>query len=234
MILEVKNLSKTFKQGEDIIKALHDISFSLEAGKSLALTGPSGSGKTTILTLLAGLDSVNSGSITVDGTLMSALSEKQLALFRSRTVGIVFQQFHLMPNLTAQENVSLPLEILSSPNAEEQTIEMLKAVGLSDRKNHLPHQLSGGERQRVAIARASVMRPKVLLADEPSGNLDTETGKKVMDLLFNMTKTSGTSLVLVTHDLELAKRCDYQLHMLGGQLDQRFVNTHSGISIETV
>ncbi len=228
MILDVKKLSKTYSQGASLISALHDISFQLQAGKSLALTGPSGSGKTTVLTLLAGLDTATSGSISVDGTLMSDLTEKQLAVFRSKNIGIVFQQFHLMPHLTAEENVSLPLEILSLPDVSSRALKMLDAVGLLDRKDHLPHQLSGGERQRVAIARATVLQPKILFADEPSGNLDTETGNKVMDLLFNMSKISNTSLVLVTHDLELAKRCDFQLHLLGGQLDHRYPNSQRG------
>lgn len=218
MILEVKDLCKEYVQGPSRIHALQNVSFQLEAGQSLALTGPSGSGKTTVLTLLAGLDSPTSGTISVDGVQISSLNEKQLAAFRSKNIGIVFQQFHLMPYLTAKENVSLPLEILSKPEVDQQAEKILEAVGLLDRTDHKPSQLSGGEKQRVAIARASVLHPKLLLADEPSGNLDTETGKKVMDLLFQMAKDFKMSLVLVTHDLELAKRCDHQIHLYGGRL----------------
>lgn len=216
MILEVKNLSKKFKQGETIINAVNDLSFSLENGKSLSITGPSGSGKTTVMSLLAGLDSPSKGEIDVDGVKINNLSEKELSQFRAKNIGIVFQQFHLMPHLSALENVCLPLEINKIDDVTIQAKKILESVGLSDRINHLPSQLSGGEKQRVAIARAIVLRPKLILADEPSGNLDTDTGKKVMDLLFKMTDEFNLSLVLITHDLQLAKRCDQQINLFAG------------------
>ena len=218
MILNVKNLSKVHIQGTETIRALSDVSFTLDNCKSIALVGPSGSGKTTVLSLLAGLDQPTSGSVEILGTEISKLNEKQLAEFRSKHIGIVFQQFHLMAHLTALENVSLPLEIQGLTDVQIRALKMLEAVGLSNRKDHLPHQMSGGERQRVAIARACVLNPQIILADEPSGSLDTETGLVIMDLLFSIAQKEGSSLILVTHDLQLAERCDQQIHLKGGQL----------------
>lgn len=218
-MLEVDDLQKSFFQGEVKVDAVRGVSFSLDKGKSLAITGPSGSGKSTLLSLLSGLDLPTSGTISVDGVEVQKLSEKELSVFRSQKIGIVFQQFHLMPHLTALENVALPLEIYSRSAAVNQAKEILTGVGLGDRLNHLPHELSGGEKQRVAIARALVTKPKVLLADEPSGNLDSETGDKVMSLLFKICLENGISLILITHDEELAKRCDRTLHLKDGLLD---------------
>ncbi len=217
MNLKVENLTKTFLQGETTIHALTDVSFELKAKKSLALVGPSGSGKTTLLSLLAGLEEATSGSIQFNEQEMVGLSEKAWTQFRAQNMGFVFQQFHLMPYLTALENVTLPLEILKSDHVEKRGKEILEQVGLTNRINHLPHQLSGGECQRVAIARAFVTRPQFLLADEPSGNLDTETGLKVMDLLFSMSEENKQLLILVTHDLKLAERCQEIVHLQGGR-----------------
>jgi len=220
MILSVKNLSKVFRQGEHKVAAVNGVSFEMERGRSLSLTGPSGSGKTTIMSLLAGLDAPTAGSVTVDGVDLGLLSEKKLSEFRAQKVGIVFQQFHLMPHLTALENVCLPLEINAVSRAEDKALEMLKAVGLGSRIHHQPHQLSGGEKQRVAIARALVLKPAVVLADEPSGNLDFETGQSVMNILFDLVKEQSLSLVLITHDSDLAKKCDSQIHLVSGVISK--------------
>lgn len=218
MILKVENLNKHFAQGNSRIDAVKDISFSMQGGETLAIVGPSGSGKTTLLSLLAGLESPSSGSIVINKAEVSKMSESELSRFRSKNIGIVFQQFHLMPHLSAKENVCLPLEILGDQDIENKALTVLKTVGLGDRTEHLPHQLSGGECQRVAIARASVVKPKLLLADEPSGNLDTETGQRVMDLLFSLVDDTHTTLILVTHDMQLARRCQKQVYLRGGSL----------------
>jgi putative ABC transport system ATP-binding protein len=218
MILEVEQLSKSFSQGRRQVEALKDVSFSIDQQQSLAIVGPSGSGKSTLLSLLAGLDKVEKGRITLSGKALHEMNEQELTQFRAHHIGIVFQQFHLMPHLTALENVSLPLEILGEDHVQERAREILEQVGLKDRIHHKPSELSGGECQRVAIARASVARPKILLADEPSGNLDTETGEKVMNLLFQLVKDNGMTLILITHDLRLAERCESQLHLVGGKV----------------
>ncbi|EQC51375.1 ABC transporter ATP-binding protein [Bacteriovorax sp. DB6_IX] len=221
MILNVENLTKQYLQGGTIVKALDDISFNISTGESLSIVGPSGSGKTTLLTLLAGLDKPSEGKIILNKEDLTKLSEKEIIQFRSQNIGIVFQQFHLMPHLTALENVSLPLEIAgkySLSEIEERAKHYLDLVGLSHRHDHFPNQLSGGECQRVAIARATIMNPKILLADEPSGNLDTKTGIKVMDLLFKMSEDNQSNLILVTHDIRLANRCQRQIHLTGGRL----------------
>lgn len=218
MILEANHVSQYFTQGETRIEALKDVSFQIKKKENLSIVGPSGSGKTTLLSLLAGLDRPSEGKIKINGTSLGDLSEQELTTFRGQNIGIVFQQFHLMPHLTALENVSLPLEIAGVDQVRERACEFLQFVGLEQRLNHFPNQLSGGENQRVAIARASVLRPQLLLADEPSGNLDTQTGSKIMDLLFQIAQESQMTLVLVTHDLNLAKRCDKELHLVGGKV----------------
>ena len=221
MILKVNNISKEYLQGTTVVNALKDINFEISSGESLSIVGPSGSGKTTLLTLLAGLDQPTRGEIILNNENISKLSEKEIVNFRSQNIGIVFQQFHLMPHLTALENVSLPLEILgklSSSEVEAKARHYLDLVGLSHRLDHFPHQMSGGECQRVAIARATVIDPKILLADEPSGNLDTNTGVKVMDLLFKISEENKSNLILVTHDIRLANRCQRQIHLTGGKL----------------
>ena len=218
MILEVQGLTKTFRQGERKVHALNNVSFSVEKNQSLAIVGPSGSGKTTLLSLLAGLDRFDQGEIKAVQASIGQMSEEELTRYRAQNIGIVFQQFHLMPHLTALENVCLPLDILGEQGVEKRAKEMLELVGLKERIHHKPHELSGGECQRVAIARASVTKPKILLADEPSGNLDTETGKIVMDLLFKLVEESDMTLVLITHDNNLAQRCQRQIQLVGGQL----------------
>lgn len=216
--LTIRNLKKSYGQGESKIEVLKGINLNITEGETIALTGKSGSGKSTMLSLLAGLDMVGSGDIIIDGSHLSKMSEKQLARFRAENIGIVFQQFHLISTLSALENVLLPLELLKVSNAQERAKDLLESVGLSHRANHLPSELSGGESQRVAIARALAIKPSILLADEPSGNLDEETGQKVMDLLFKMVEETKTTLVLVTHDRDLAKRCSRVVHLEHGSL----------------
>ena len=216
MKISVKNLKKDFLQGKNIIKVLDDVSFDLNSGEVIALLGKSGSGKSTLLSLMAGLEKADSGSIFFDQINLSKLSEDELCTFRARNLGIVFQQFNLIPHLTALENVLLPLEI-NGDNNKEKAMEWLSMVGLDDRVSHFPSMLSGGEQQRVAIARALVLSPQVLLADEPTGNLDSETGKKVIEILFNIAREKKTTMILVTHDDELALKADRIIRLVGGK-----------------
>lgn len=209
MILSLEDVKKNYQQGDNKeIVVLNGLNLVVDRPKSIAILGKSGSGKSTFLSLVAGLDKPNSGQIKIDGKDIIPMSEEELSRYRAQKVGIIFQQFHLMSTLTALENVMLPLEILGESNIEQAAQKILDEVGLSHRANHFPAQLSGGEAQRVAIARALVTKPKILLADEPSGNLDDETGQKVMQLLFNLVSQSETTLILVTHDKELAQKCD--------------------------
>ncbi len=217
-LVEVRQVSKEFQQGETVIPVLRDLTFGVEAGETVAIVGQSGSGKSTLLSMLAGLDQPTKGSIHVDGQDLSRLTQNELTRFRGRSIGIIFQQFHLMRSLTALENVLLPLDILGLPNAEARAMDALQLMGLGARAKHLPQQLSGGECQRVAIARAFVVEPRILLADEPSGNLDTATGEKVMNLLFDAVAQRGMTLILVTHDMQLASRCKKRLPLVQGQL----------------
>jgi putative ABC transport system ATP-binding protein len=217
-LVEVRQVSKEFQQGEIIIPVLRDLSFDVNSGETVAIVGQSGSGKSTLLSMLAGLDQPSQGSITVDGQNLSRLNQNELTRFRGRSIGIIFQQFHLMRSLTALENVLLPLDILGLPHAAERAMDALQLMGLGARARHLPQQLSGGECQRVAIARAFVVEPRILLADEPSGNLDTATGEKVMNLLFDAVAQRGMTLILVTHDMQLASRCKKRLSLVQGQL----------------
>jgi putative ABC transport system ATP-binding protein len=217
-LVEVRQVSKQFQQGETVIPVLRDLSFGVDAGDTVAIVGQSGSGKSTLLSMLAGLDQPTQGTITVDGQDLGRLNQNELTRFRGRSIGIIFQQFHLMRSLTALENVLLPLDILGLPNAEERAMDALQLMGLGARAKHLPQQLSGGECQRVAIARAFVVEPRILLADEPSGNLDTATGDKVMNLLFDAVGQRGMTLILVTHDMQLASRCKKRLPLVQGQL----------------
>lgn len=217
-MMSVSGLRKSFGSGEGKVEVLKGIDFQIQKGEQVALTGKSGSGKSTLLSLLAGLDSPDGGTITIDSNNISQLSEKDLTNYRARHIGIVFQQFHLVSTLTALENVLLPLEILKTKGARERAESLLESVGLSHRMHHLPSELSGGESQRVAIARALSTHPAILFADEPSGNLDEETGDKVMGLLFDLVKKTGTTMVLVTHDPELATRCERIIHLEHGKL----------------
>ena len=217
-ILNVHNLDKTYSSGSKKLTVLHDVSFSIEERETFAIVGPSGSGKTTLLGLCAGLDRPNSGSIELCGTEIESLTEDERAILRNKNVGFVFQDFQLLPTLTALENVAVPLELQGSKNASKISRELLEKVGLGDRFHHYPSQLSGGEQQRVAVARAFSNGPSILFADEPTGNLDAETGEKVIDLLFNLNKESGTTLVIVTHDLELAQKTQRILRLKGGRI----------------
>lgn len=217
-VVEAHELNKKFHQGGRNIEILKSLELSVEEGEKLSIIGPSGSGKTTLLSVLAGLDPIDSGKIVLNGTDISKYNEKQLCDFRAKNVGIVFQQYHLMPHLNAVENVMLPLEINGLPEAREKAVAILTDFGLGDRIEHMPHQLSGGESQRVAIARSMVHQPKVIFADEPSGNLDEATGDRVMSLLFEQITKNKMTLVLVTHNNELAKSCDRQLTLHNGVL----------------
>jgi putative ABC transport system ATP-binding protein len=208
MILNFKNVSKAYHQGAKSLQVLQNLNLDIAKAQSLAILGKSGSGKSTFLSLAAGLDRPDQGEIFIHNKNIVNLTEDELARFRSAHIGIIFQQFHLMQNLTALENIMLPLEILSDHLAYEKALHALTQVGLSDRAHHFPAQLSGGEKQRVAIARSLVTKPNIIFADEPSGNLDAQTGATVMQLLFNLVKEIQTTLVLVTHDQELAQNCD--------------------------
>ncbi|MBC7660604.1 MAG: ABC transporter ATP-binding protein [Chitinophagaceae bacterium] len=216
-IVSVENIAKSFRQADTEITVLQSLSFAVEAGETLAIVGQSGSGKSTLLSLLAGLDQVDQGRIVIGDKNISSLNQSELSRFRGENIGIIFQQFHLMKGLTALENVMLPLDIAGASHAEEQALAALELVGLSHRARHLPQQLSGGEMQRVAIARACVGRPRILLADEPSGNLDLATGTRVMDQLFDAVKERGMTMILVTHDSGLASRCHRQLTLQTGR-----------------
>ena len=217
-ILNVNQLGKTYSSGSKKLTVLDAISFEIEQGDTFAIVGPSGSGKTTLLGLCAGLDEPDSGSIELCGTRINDLNEDQRSLLRNREVGFIFQDFQLLPTLTALENVSVPLELQGVKEAGKQAMALLEKVGLADRSHHYPSQLSGGEQQRVALARAFSNRPSILFADEPTGNLDEETGEKVVKLLFELNKEAGTTLVIVTHDLDLAKRTQHILRLKGGKI----------------
>lgn len=217
-ILNVRNLEKTFSSGSREITVLKDITFDIEERETFSIVGPSGSGKTTLLGLCAGLDRPNGGSVELCGTGLDNLSEDERAILRNRNVGFVFQDFQLLPTLTALENVAVPLELQGAKQAIEKSKELLQKVGLGDRYDHYPSQLSGGEQQRVAVARAFSNSPSILFADEPTGNLDAETGEKIIDLLFNLNKEAGTTLVIVTHDLELAGMTGRVLRLKGGRI----------------
>jgi len=217
-ILEVQNLVKKFKTGKKELVVLDDISFALEEKSSIAVVGPSGSGKTTLLGLCAGLDLPSSGVVSLVGIKLNALDEDDRAYVRNQNVGFVFQNFQLLSTLTAMENVMIPLELRGEKGILKKAKEVLDRVGLGDRMTHYPSQLSGGEQQRVAIARAFISSPKILFADEPTGNLDEETAKTVTDLLFKINKEEGTTLVLVTHNLQLAENTNRILQLKGGKL----------------
>lgn len=217
-ILEVSSLSKTFRSGSNEIQVLADIDFKVEEGSSLAVVGPSGSGKTTLLGLCAGLDRATTGSIALNHILLDRLSEDELSQVRNQFVGFVFQNFQLIQTLTALENVMIPLELRGVKTARKRASELLERVGLGSRMNHYPSQLSGGEQQRVAIARAFSNEPKILFADEPTGNLDEDTGESVEQLLFEINKEKGTTLILVTHDMELANKTNQIIQLKGGKI----------------
>lgn len=217
-MLAVEQLTKTYTMGDKPLTVLDDVSFDLPAGAACAIVGPSGSGKSTLLGLCAGLDSPSSGRVIINGTDLTELDEEQRAKLRGQQVGFVFQAFQLIPTLTALENVMVPLELRGEGAQPERATELLGRVGLSKRIDHYPQQLSGGEQQRVALARAFINQPAILFADEPTGNLDAETGATVTDLLFDLNEHYGTTLVLVTHDPDLANRAARTLRLKGGRL----------------
>ena len=220
MLIQTLQLEKKVTTQEGILHILQPIDLAIEAGETVAIVGASGSGKSTLLALLAGLDIASSGQVLIDQVNLSALDEEQRAQLRAEKIGFIFQSFLLIPSLTALENVMLPAELAGQKNAEQQARELLVKVGLGERLTHYPNQLSGGEQQRVAIARAFIGTPKILFADEPTGNLDAATGRKIEDLLFAMNKQSGTTLVMVTHDSKLAQRCQRILTMEAGRLKE--------------
>ena len=218
LILEVKNITKEVNSPEGPLTIVKDVNLSIEPGELVSLVGPSGSGKTTLLAIMAGLDLPSAGSITLLGSEITLLDEDQRAQIRGRDVGFVFQSFHLMPKLSALDNVMLPLEISGTEEAQSKAKEALISVGLEKRAQHFPTQLSGGEKQRVAIARAMVNKPKILFADEPTGNLDTKSSTAITDLLFSVNDLMQTTLVLVTHDLALAEKCSKVYELSEGEL----------------
>ena len=217
-ILKVENLTKTYKSGEKSLTVLHHVGFEVNRGASCAIVGPSGSGKTTLLGLCAGLDNPSEGSVMLNGIALENLSEDEKAKVRNQHVGFIFQNFNLLPTLTALENVMIPLELQNYPHPRKRAMELLEKVGLGDRVKHYPAQLSGGEQQRVSIARAFSNSPSILFADEPTGNLDGETGATIENLILELNKNAGTTLIIVTHDLDLAKRTDRVITMKNGKL----------------
>ncbi|MEN2283573.1 ABC transporter ATP-binding protein [Algoriphagus sp. SE2] len=219
-ILAISNLSKTYQSGSRKLTVLDHVNFSIDAGETISIVGPSGSGKTTLLGLCAGLDSATTGSVSLNGENLQTLNEDQRAFVRNQHVGFIFQNFQLLPTLTALENVMVPLELKKRKDARQKAQELLEKVGLGDRSTHYPTQLSGGEQQRVSIARAFANEPKILFADEPTGNLDTETGEMIEELIFDLNKEQGTTLVLVTHDLELAAKTQRIIHIKGGKIQE--------------
>lgn len=219
-IVQAVSLSKQVLSGEQPLTILFDASFTVAAGESLAIVGASGSGKSTLLGLLAGLDVPSSGTVKLNGTDLFALDEDGRARLRGELAGFVFQSFQLLPALSALENVMLPLELQGVTDARSRASQSLREVGLADRGHHLPKHLSGGEQQRVALARAFVVHPKILFADEPTGNLDAATGAQVIDLMFELNRAQGTTLILVTHDEALAARCGRQLRLAAGRIVQ--------------
>lgn len=229
IVLQAENLTKIYRSAENELVVLDQISFSVEQGNSISIIGPSGSGKTTLLGLCAGLDTPSSGIISLMGFRLNTMSEDDRAYIRNQYVGFVFQNFQLLSTLTALENVMVPLELRGEKNVADKAKDLLNRVGLAARMQHYPSQLSGGEQQRVAMARAFITDPKILFADEPTGNLDEENAQHITELLFGMNKEQGTTLVLVTHNLELAQRTQRILRMKGGKLVQEVYSQALGV-----
>ena len=217
-IIDLKSADLTLGRAAAAVHVLKGVDLTIEAGESVGIVGPSGSGKSTLLMVLAGLERLDAGEIVIDGENLTRMSEDRIADFRGRNIGIVFQSFHLIPNMTALENVAVPLELANVRDAFAIARRELEAVGLGERLSHYPGQLSGGEQQRVAIARALAPSPKLLIADEPTGNLDTETGRQIADLLFSKQAERGMTMLLVTHDPALADRCGRQVRMRSGEI----------------
>lgn len=217
-ILDLQQVGKVYQSGNRSLTVLENINFSVPAGSTLSIVGPSGSGKTTLLGLCAGLDRSSSGLVELHGTRLNGLNEDQLAAVRNKYIGFIFQNFQLMPTLTALENVMVPLELRGEKNIKPRALDLLDKVGLADRGHHYPTQLSGGEQQRVSLARAFSNKPQILFADEPTGNLDAETSERVVKLLFELNQEAGTTLVVVTHDLELAAKTQRIIRIKGGKI----------------
>ncbi len=226
-LLDVQSISKVYRSGTTSLTVLREVSFTLEAGTTCALVGPSGSGKTTLLSVCAGLDRPTAGTVWLDGVDLNSLDEEALAALRSTMVGFIFQTFQLIPTLTALENVMVPLELRGDRRAKSQATDLLRRVGLGDRLHHYPVQLSGGEQQRVALARAFIGQPRILFADEPTGNLDAETSEVVIELLFALNREAGTTFLLVTHNLELAQRTQRIIRLKGGAIVEDMVQDSS-------
>lgn len=231
-VLEARHLSKQVPTGEGELVILHDINLRIEAAETVAIVGASGSGKSTLLGLMAGLDSASSGAMLLEGHNLSELNEEERAQLRGQAVGFVFQSFQLLPSLTALENVMLPIELKNDRSARAKASQLLQRVGLESRLNHYPNQLSGGEQQRVAIARAFASEARILFADEPTGNLDTATGARVVDLLFALNAEYATTLVLVTHDDRLAQRCGRIVRLTAGQITEDVQLASAGESVD--
>ena len=231
IILSVEHLSKTFKSGDQTLTVLKDVSFAIEEGSACAIVGPSGSGKTTLIGICAGLERPTDGAVVFNGIPMHLASEEELGRVRNQFIGFVFQTFQLLPSLSALENVMIPAEIRGENHARSRASELLKRVGLEERLHHYPVQLSGGEQQRVAIARAFMNKPKILFADEPTGNLDAETAAEIVGLIFELNATMGTTLMLVTHDRELTQRADRVIGLKGGTVAAD-TQVESGLSRE--
>lgn len=219
-VIALDKIHITLGDGASKVHVLKGLSLNIDKGQSTGIVGPSGSGKSTLLMVMAGLERVDQGNVNIAGTRLNGLSEDQIAAFRGRNIGIVFQSFHLIPNMTALENVAVPMELAGDPLAFAKAETELKAVGLGSRLTHYPGELSGGEQQRVAMARALAPEPAILIADEPTGNLDTVTGKQIADLLFAKQAERGMTLVLVTHDRDLAARCQRQIAIRAGEIDE--------------
>ncbi len=218
VILNVQNLGKTYQSAGRTLTVLEDISFSVEAGSTMAIVGPSGSGKTTLLGLAAGLDRASTGTVELNNIKLDDLNEDQRASIRNQHVGFIFQNFQLLPTLTALENVMVPLELRGEKNIKPKALDLLEKVGLANRGHHYPSQLSGGEQQRVSMARAFINQPSILFTDEPTGNLDADTSRGIVDLIFNLNKEAGTTLIMVTHDLELANNTGRVIKLKRGMI----------------
>ncbi len=217
-MIDIKNVTKTVRSGTENLTILDDVSLEIPSGQFVAVTGASGSGKSTLLGLIAGLDAPSSGTVVIDGETITAMSEDDLATLRSEKIGFIFQSFHLIPSLTAFENVLIPMEILGLKDAKERAAKLLEDVELTNRGHHYPSELSGGEQQRIAIARAFANRPIILLADEPTGNLDSKNGNHIFDLMTGMHKKNDVTLVLVTHDINLARKAQRQIRLRDGRV----------------